>query len=153
MRVRLAIIIIILTLVLAACTSPHQLPEAPTPIPRLVPATLPPSEAQPTPPPSGTEPMATPSGDGEPAGAGDAAQGQQVFDANCSVCHTLTDEPKVGPGLAGLYAEQAQLPNGQPFSDENMREWIRNGGGAMPGIPLGDEELTDLLAYLQQETQ
>jgi hypothetical protein len=59
----------------------------------------------------------------------------------------------VGPGLAGLFANQAGLPSGQPFTEENLREWIRNGGGAMPGIPLGDTEMSDLFAFLRQETQ
>jgi cytochrome c2 len=149
MRVPLGIIILVLTLLLMGCTSPHRLPEAPTPIPQLVPATLPSSQTQPT-VPSATEPAA---GDAQGQPAGDATRGQQVFESNCAVCHNLSDQPKVGPGLAGLFANQPTLPNGQPFTEENLREWIHNGGGAMPGIPLGEGETNDLIAFLRQETQ
>jgi mono/diheme cytochrome c family protein len=78
--------------------------------------------------------------------------GMQVFDQTCSVCHSLTDEAKVGPGLAGLY-ERDVLPNGSPVDDENLGVWIRTGGGAMPGIPLTDEQLLDVIAFLKEATQ
>jgi cytochrome c2 len=143
MRVRLVTFLAV-TLLLIGCTSPHQLPEAPTPIPRLAPATLPADQSS----PAATEPTMAPAG-----GGGDSLRGQQVFEANCSVCHNLTDQPKVGPGLGGLFANQPSLPNGRPFNEANLREWIHNGGGAMPGIPLGEGETDDLIAFLRQETQ
>lgn len=153
MRVRLGIIVLVVAVLLVGCSSPHQLPTAPTPIPRLVVATLPPGQAQPTLAPPLAEPGATPDGSEEPAAGADAATGQQVFEGSCAVCHDLSDQPKVGPGMAGLFANQGALPSGQPFSEENLREWIRNGGGAMPGIPLGQGEMDDLITFLRQETQ
>jgi cytochrome c2 len=150
MHVRVVIIFLFVTVLLVGCSSPHQLPTAPTPIPRLIPATLPAGEVAPTAPAEATE---TPGEATEPSPGGDAAQGQQVFEANCAVCHSLSVELKVGPGMAGLFADQAGLPNGQPFSEENLREWIRDGGGAMPGIPLGETEMSELIAFLRQETQ
>jgi cytochrome c2 len=152
MGVRFGIVILIVTLLLIGCTSPHRLPQAPTPIPRLMPATLPASQAYPT-APSATEPAVAGAGDEPALPGGDEARGQQVFESNCAVCHNLTSQPKVGPGLAGLFVSQAPLPNGQPFTEENLREWIHNGGGAMPGIPLGEGETNDLIAFLRQETQ
>jgi cytochrome c2 len=146
MRFRFAIVLFAVVLLLVGCSSPHRVPTAPTPIPRLVQATMPPSAAQPTAPPTAAEP-------GAPAEDGNVAEGQQVFETSCAVCHNLTDAPKVGPGLAGLFAEQAELPNGQSFTEENLRAWITNGGGAMPGIPLGQAEMDNLIAFLQQETQ
>jgi cytochrome c len=124
--------IVLVVLVLAAC-GPQPLPVAPTPIPTLAPATLPPSEAE-----TGGETAVPPGLPGEP-----------VFQANCTACHNLTTEAKVGPGLAGLY-ERANLPNGNPVTDENLKEWILNGGGAMPGIALGDQELADLIDFLKE---
>jgi mono/diheme cytochrome c family protein len=129
--------IVLVVLVLAAC-GPQPLPVAPTPIPTLAPATLPPAEAAP--------PEAEPEGEmALPAGH----PGEPVFQANCAACHNLTAEAKVGPGLAGLY-EKANLPNGNSVTDENLKEWILKGGGAMPGIALGDQELADLIDFLKE---
>lgn len=129
--------VVLVVLVLAAC-GPQPLPVAPTPIPTLAPATLPPSEATPPETEAGDEVVA-------PAGH----PGELVFQANCAACHNLTTEAKVGPGLAGVY-ERPNLPNGNPVTDENLREWILNGGGAMPGIALGDQELADLIVFLKE---
>jgi cytochrome c len=131
------LLIVLVVLVLAAC-GPQPLPVAPTPIPTLAPATLPPSEAAP--------PEAEPGGETAPP---PGHPGEPVFQANCAACHNLTAEAKVGPGLAGLY-ERANLPNGNPVTDENLREWIVSGGGAMPGIALGDQELADLIDFLKE---
>jgi mono/diheme cytochrome c family protein len=117
-----------------ACAGPQPLPLAPTPIPTLIPATLPPEPTQ--------APLPTSTG---PAGA-------SIFGSNCSTCHNLTAERKVGPGLQGLFSLPA-LPNGKPVNDENLRDWIRNGGGAMPPIALSDADLAAVIAYLKQATQ
>ena len=114
----------------------------PTPIPTLAPATLP--AATPTP---------VPSAEGEPAGPEDPVQaGRQVFEQTCAVCHNLTTETKVGPGLAGLF-DRDQLPSGKPVNEENLKEWIVTGGGAMPGLPLTEEQLAVLVAFLKEATQ
>jgi mono/diheme cytochrome c family protein len=138
MRPIIWLLVLLFVLVLAAC-GPQPLPVAPTPIPTLAPATLPPSEAAPT-SESGGE-TAPPSG----------LPGEAVFQANCSSCHNLTTETKVGPGLEGLFSFDS-LPNGNPVTDANLREWIRNGGGAMPGVPLDDQELADVIDFLKEAT-
>ncbi len=119
---------------LAAC-SPQPLPQEPTSIPTLVPATL----------PAEGEMVPQPEAGGEHPGTG-------IFQANCAACHNLSAEPKVGPGLAGLF-DMDQLPDGQPLNDENLKTWIRNGGGAMPGIPLSDSDLDTLLDFLKQKLE
>jgi mono/diheme cytochrome c family protein len=148
MKKTLALAILILLFV-AAC-NPQPLPDAPTPIRTLFPATLP---AVVTQPPSGTQ-QAGGQQTAEPGATGDTGvqAGQQVFEKNCAVCHNLTAETKVGPGLAGLF-EREQLPNGNPITDENLREWITNGGGAMPPVPLAEDELTQVIAFLHEATQ
>ena len=63
------LILLLLVLALAGCASPHKLPEAPTPIPRLIPATLPPGSKPSVQPaaevgalaPSGVQDVAKPS--------------------------------------------------------------------------------------------
>jgi mono/diheme cytochrome c family protein len=138
------LVFLALVLLLAVACGPQPLPAAPTPIPTLAPATLP--AVTPTQPAS-TE--ATPTG----AGTQDqVAAGQQIFDQNCSVCHNLTTERKVGPGLAGLFGI-SQLPDGKPFNQANLEDWIRTGGRGMPGFPLSDQQMAELIAYLQQATK
>jgi mono/diheme cytochrome c family protein len=121
----------------------------PTPIPTLVPATLPavtPTpivkvEIEPTSPPS------------EPASPEELAQaGQEVFENSCAVCHNLSSETLVGPGLEQLF-NRDQLPNGEPFSEEGLKAWIVTGGGAMPGLPLTEEQLEAVVAFLKEATQ
>ena len=141
-------ILTILVLLVAAC-GPQPLPQAPTPIPTLAPATLPAATATESSPEGGVTPGET----GAPGeGTGLVEAGGAVFEQNCAVCHNLTAETKVGPGLAGLFGID-QLPNGEPFSEENLRLWIRSGGGAMPGIPLDDADLDAVIAFLQDATK
>lgn len=145
MKKRLTLVsAIVLTLaLLAAACGPQPLPEEPTPIPTLAPATMPAATA--------AEPSA--GGEATPGEGGGLVQaGQQVFEQNCAACHNLTAETKVGPGLAGMFDRQ-QLPNGEPVNQDNLRVWIRNGGGAMPGIPLGDDDMDAIIAFLQDATQ
>jgi mono/diheme cytochrome c family protein len=127
---RLTLLILLTGLLLVGCISPQPLPNEPTPIPTLIPATMPAESAPAQAASTGTDP------------------GSGIFDANCSVCHNLNAEAKVGPGLAGLF-EKSELPNGNPVNEENLKEWIRTGGGAMPGLPLSDSELDALVAFLE----
>ena len=74
--------------------------------------------------------------------------GLAVFQAHCAGCHTITDESRVGPGLAGLF-ERERLPNGLSVTEDNVRAWITRGGGQMPPQRLLAEELDALIAYLK----
>jgi mono/diheme cytochrome c family protein len=105
----------------------------------------------------------SPSGGGSPSAVpavvGDATRGAEVFKANgCNGCHTLTDQKLVGPGLKGALDGKgpygANLPNGKPINDDNLKEWIKVGGigkiGQMPGFStLTEENIADLIAYLK----
>ncbi len=143
MNRRLALcIVVVITIVSVAACGPQPLPVAPTPIPTLAPATLPVATAT-EPSPAGTTPAETPNL---------AEVGRQVFEQNCAGCHNLTAETKVGPGLAGLFTRQ-QLPNGGPVNDENLRVWIQNGGGGMPGFALDGADLAAVIAFLKDATQ
>jgi len=139
--------VLTLLLLVSAC-GPQPLPEEPTPIPTLAPATLPAATA--TEPAAGGE--TTSGGEATPGGGDLVAAGQQVFEQHCSVCHNLTTETKVGPGLAGLFSLE-QLPNGEPVNEENLGSWIRSGGGGMPAIPLNDTDLEAVIAFLKDATQ
>ena len=98
---------------------------------------------EPTPTEVKVEPTSVP-------GEGDAG-GKQVFTARCASCHYLSDLDQVGPGLAGLFSLES-LSNGEPFSEQALADWILNGGGAMPGQKLNQEELDALIAFLRDAT-
>lgn len=93
-----------------------------------------------------------------------ASPGERVFNTRCAACHATSARVGYGPGLAGLFAPGGpalpdgvdyggKLPNDAAITDENVADWIREGGqgqiGRMPGIPLSEQEMTDLLAYLK----
>jgi cytochrome c len=96
-----------------------------------------------------TQGAAAPAG-GTPAGTG---PGATVFSANCSPCHNLTLETKVGPGLAVLGQPNTKLPNGKPVTDQNIADWIHSGGGGMPPFTqIQGDQLNSLIVYLKQAT-
>jgi mono/diheme cytochrome c family protein len=101
------------------------------------------SSSTPTPEPTATPlpPTATPV---------PAADGEALFRTRCSSCHYLTDQPQVGPGLAGLFSRELR---GQPFSEEVLTEQITQGGGGMPGFQLDAEQMNALIEYLREATQ
>jgi cytochrome c len=85
------------------------------------------------------------------AGAGDAAKGKELFEANCGVCHNAdTEERKMGPGLKGLF-KHPMLVNGMPVNDANVTAFVNAGGNGMPGFAdlLTAAEKADLIAYLK----
>src|SRR5438128_194704 len=56
--------------------------------------------------------------------AGDKAKGEEIFTANCSMCHYADKtEKRIGPGLQGLFTHDT-LQNGKPVNDANVREII-----------------------------
>ncbi len=76
------------------------------------------------------------------------ARGAQVYQAKCARCHNATNtRPLHGPGLQALTKLKA-MPSGAPPSDERLTAVILHGRGEMPGTPLTDDQLADLLAYL-----
>ena len=83
--------------------------------------------------------------------AGDKANGEEVFKANCAVCHYAdkTDR-RLGPGLLGIFKKE-KMENGKPVNEANVRETIREGYGKMIAFKekLDDQQLADLLAYLR----
>lgn len=65
--------------------------------------------------------------------------GQAVYQARCAACHGLQGEGGVGPRLKG---------NPLLKSPEAVREIVLKGRGAMPAVPLSEEELKALLEFL-----
>ena len=86
--------------------------------------------------------------------SGDPAKGKEVFEANCSICHEVTDQDKVGPGLKGISKKGPhKLSDGTEHKDHSpavIRKQVMEGGGAMPpiGAGLSAKEVDDVVAYL-----
>ena len=76
------------------------------------------------------------------------ARGAAVYQAKCARCHYPTStHPLHGPGLQAL-TKVKSMPSGAPPTDERLTAVIVNGRQMMPGTPLSDDQLKDLLAYL-----
>ncbi len=76
------------------------------------------------------------------------ARGAEVYQAKCARCHyPTTSQPLHGPGLQALTKMKA-MPSGAPPTDERLTAVILHGRQMMPGTPLADEQVSDLLAYL-----
>lgn len=73
-----------------------------------------------------------------PATLGDAAQGEQLFAANCASCH---GEGGTGGGVGPTLA-------GSGILLDDARATIEDGSGVMPADLVEGQELEDVLAYL-----
>jgi cytochrome c2 len=82
----------------------------------------------------------------------DPVRGRGTFEAYCADCHHADSaKSKIGPGLAGLFTREGLEINDRPVTRESVREQITSPGGTMPAFEsfLSDEELSDLVAYLE----
>jgi mono/diheme cytochrome c family protein len=85
---------------------------------------------------------------------GDAAKGKEIFEENCAICHEVSDQDKVGPGLKGISKKGShKLSDGTEHKDhspEVLHKQIVEGGGAMPpvGASFSHKEVDDVIAYL-----
>ena len=76
------------------------------------------------------------------------ARGAEVYRQACAKCHNPTNtRPLNGPGLQAL-TKVKSMPSGAPPTDERLTQVILHGRQMMPGTPLDDGQLRDLLAYL-----
>jgi mono/diheme cytochrome c family protein len=96
--IRLTILlgVIVISITLTACAPQNRLPEGLTPIPTLIPATISPSNQQPTEIPIQVI-------ESYPAGLPSAANGQSLYNEHCASCHGLD-----GNGV---------VPNARNFGD------------------------------------
>ncbi len=89
---------------------------------------------------------------------GAARRGQQVFLSQaCADCHAIrgTDaKGTAGPDLTHLASRSTLAAITIPNEPGYLRDWIRDPqhfkpGSKMPGLPLSDRQLADLVAYLE----
>src|SRR5205823_45800 len=81
----------------------------------------------------------------------DPAQGNEIFDEQCSSCHRADSfETKVGPGLKWLFSKEKLDSNGKPVNNATVLDKINAGGKGMPAFrnSLREQDKQNLLAYL-----
>jgi len=87
-----------------------------------------------------------------------AAAGRKVFFANsCVNCHTIggtSAQGKFGPDLTHLMSRETLAAGAAPNTKDNLRLWVRDPqkikvGCLMPNMQLTDEEVDQVVAYLQ----
>jgi cytochrome c oxidase subunit 2 len=90
--------------------------------------------------------------------AGPATAGAQVFQTRgCAGCHTIMGTPaagKVGPNLTHVASRGTLAGSIFENTPQNMRAWLKDPpaikpGSIMPNLNLTDDELGNLVAYLQ----
>jgi cytochrome c oxidase subunit 2 len=94
-----------------------------------------------------------------PARGSPAEQGQQAFARGaCIACHTIAGLPQargtVGPNLTHVGSRTTLAGAMLPNTTEWLRRWIANApslkpGSLMPAMPLPDDQMAALVAYLQ----
>ena len=96
-----------------------------------------------------------PSGEG-----GQVAQGRALANAKgCAACHSIDGSTRVGPTWKGLFGKTENLRDGSTalvddaylgaFIREPQARGVKGFAPVMPKIPLSDEELEALVAYIK----
>jgi mono/diheme cytochrome c family protein len=77
-------------------------------------------------------------------------RGREIFYYKCWFCHN--EFTKDIPKLTGLY-QHPTLINGQPVTDDTVKNQIRNGSANMAAYKytLGEADLNDLVAFLRDK--
>ena len=90
--------------------------------------------------------------------ATNAAEGRKAFFANsCVNCHTIrgtSAQGKFGPDLTHLMSRETLAAGAAPNTPDNLRLWVRDPqriklGCLMPNMQMTDQEVDQLVAYLQ----
>lgn len=71
---------------------------------------------------------------------GDAVAGATVFADTCAPCHGATAEGGSGPSLIGT---------NEDYTPAGYVDVIQNGTGDMPAQTIGDQEVADVVAWLE----
>lgn len=83
-------------------------------------------------------------------------QGQQIFAQSCAGCHAVAGTEFAGtsgPDLTG-FGNRQKVAGIKDNTDENVAQWIKDPasmkpGSLMPAMPLSDEDVEALVAYLK----
>jgi len=94
----------------------------------------------------------------------DASAGEDIFKRKCQMCHRLSDETKVGPGLAGVTVRRtepwinewlenpkAMIDKGDPVALELVKKYKK----PMSKLPAmeSEENRKNVIAFLRENDQ
>ncbi len=89
------------------------------------------------------------------------AAGESTFKANCTQCHQIW-EVRIGPSLNGVYERRSiewlnsWIKNSQAMiaagDEQAVALWEEYNKTVMPAYPFTDDQVMELLAYIQAET-
>jgi cytochrome c oxidase subunit 2 len=99
-------------------------------------------------------------GCGEDRPSGAVARGEAIAeDVGCMACHSTGTDAKIGPGWGEIWGTEVELADGRTVTvdEDYLRRAITDPGAdvvsgfqlAMPRVPLSDEEVEALTAYLR----
>lgn len=109
----------------------------------------------------GDEEAETPADEGDSGGDADAAAaGEAVYEANCASCHSIDGSDGIGPTWQGIWGHEVTLADGSTVTvdEEYITESIADPNakvvegfteGLMPQFDLSDEEISQLIAFIQ----
>lgn len=98
--------------------------------------------------------------------AGDAGNGQAMFQSHCSACHSV-DANRVGPKLGGVFGRKAGAAAGYSYSPavaksgvtwtaENLDKWLSGPQQFIPGQKMNfnisdAQKRADIIAFLKSQ--
>ena len=91
-------------------------------------------------------------------GTGEIAEGAALFQSRgCGGCHTVGGytEGEIGPNLTHLFDRETFAGSIFELNSINLRRWLRDPQNEKPGnkmvlpVPLNEDEITKLIAYLE----
>ncbi len=88
----------------------------------------------------------------EVVAAGEAASGVALFQSHCAMCHDAdSTDPRIGPGLAGLFGRESLRGGGRPVTPESVASQIVAPVGTMPSFEsrLAEQEIAAVVEYLK----
>ena len=97
---------------------------------------------------------------GSTAGTSPEAGQNLALQKGCAACHAVDETDKIGPTWVGLYGSQVELADGtfvtadedyliESIEDPNAKIVKGFSKGSMPPVPLTDEEIDSLVAYIK----
>lgn len=91
-----------------------------------------------------------------------AEKGKEIFNNQCSICHTIGGGKKIGPDMKGVTERRPRewlvkyisnpekmFEEGDPIAKKLMEE---SGGVKMPNLGLSEEQVSDVLAYIKSQS-
>jgi cytochrome c2 len=99
--------------------------------------------------------------EGEADAGGDAAAaGEAIYEAQCASCHSIDGSDGIGPTWQGIMGREETLADGSTVTvdEEYIRESIQDPNakvvegfseGIMPEFDLSDEEIDQLIAFME----